>query len=189
MLVKITDDLNLKHELELKNQLAAQEREFNKQKQASLQQLKDELNSEFEQSKQKLTANFEQQLTKLAKNYKLKNKPPDNHVACQTDTEPPKDSKKVIKPKSAKKRVKSAKKPEPKPIEVSNFDVKPNPLQKVVEVKEYQIQRLVGENAYLRDRLSKLTIEFSDLKHEFSKTDKIDKVLTQNYGYNNSMVK
>ena len=156
--------------------------------------MKDKLNEEFSEAKQKLTANFEQQLTKLSKNYQSKNKQPENHVSTQTEKEPKPATPK--KPKSAKKRAKTPLAKVQKPIETVPFDVKPNPLQRVVEVKEYQIQRLVGENAYLRDRLTKLTIELSDMKHRVSKIDSFDgglviksdeQVLNQNYGYNNNM--
>jgi len=197
MVKKIADDLQLQHEIELTNRLAAQQRDFNRSKQESLKELKDKLNEEFSETKQKLTAHFEQQLTKLSKNYQSKNKPPDNHVSTQTEKDPKPATAPTKKPKSAKKRAKTpiiAK--VQKPIETVPFDAKPNPLQRVVEVKEYQIQRLVGENAYLRDRLTKLTIELSDMKHRVSKIDSFDgslviksdeKVLTQNYGYNNNM--
>ena len=156
--------------------------------------MKDKLNEEFSEAKQKLTANFEQQLTKLSKNYQSKNKQPENHVSTQTEKEPKPATPK--KPKSAKKRANTPLAKVQKPIETVPFDVKPNPLQRVVEVKEYQIQRLVGENAYLRDRLTKLTIELSDMKHRVSKIDSFDgslviksdeQVLNQNYGYNNNM--
>jgi len=169
-LVKVQIDLKREFERDLKNEINKKIHELNLIRIEDLANQKTELTNDFKNQKDVLKSTFDQQINILQANYQEKMKKP-LKTTISTQTEKLNAKPKSNTPKIAKRSKFKLEKACPE--EVKKLIKEKDPLERSLELKIFQMTRLVDENSYLRSRLGELSKENCDLKFQQMQVERV----------------